>query len=1166
MNADSNLTGQHRADVQQEDEGLRLTEVLEEYLADLERGVAPSRQELMDRHPDLSEGLAKCLDSLEVAQRIGNHMRHDSTTSTPSDTADPVNADTTIGDFRILREIGRGGMGVVYEAEQISLPRRVAMKVLPFVSVLDPRQLERFKNEARAAATLDHPGIVSIYSVGCERDVHFFVMQLIEGKSLDEVIAEWQCGGSFEQLDANKLVAVPGWLTEGNMPEDEELLTPEAEKETIEIADDGLDRHRLPASSMVRSTHPGNLTDKMSTFRFVARLGSKAAEALDHAHTRGIVHRDIKPGNLILDVKGRIHVTDFGLACIEAEAGITMTGDILGTLSYMSPEQALSKQAIIDHRTDIYSLGATLYELLTLTPPFAGSDRQDLLRKIVFEEPHPPRQINKAIPYDLGTIVLKAMRKCPEERYTTARELADDLKHFLNDEPIKAKRPIWAARLSKWTRRHRAFSWAAAAVLVVIALTSTISTVLISESHQAEKKQYERAESLQETVEQQAMVTKQLLYTTDIRMAAEAWRNQDMSKVSELLHPYRPGGERHDNCGYEWHLLNRFSHGNIEQLAAHDRAIYSVVYSPDGKWIATAGEDSVVRFHQATTGELDLSVNTRQGEVNSITFTPSGESFATAGDDGTVKYWQFNELQLVSTVKAHRNKVFDVCFTPDGQIMATCGKDPTVRLWDPVSGKSLGLLKGHEQQVEAIAISPDGLLLASVSGDGSARIWDLATRSTRYMLPHGEHRVLSLAFGPNNHWLLTAGIDKILRLWDVQSGKENRVFPGRLHHDELRSVAMSDDASWVATGDGRGAVRVWRILGDSGLSSSHSQEWSIAWCSTKVHHDRVYALAFSPQTSQLVSISQDGQLMRLHSRPRDSLFVSQPRPGGVQDIAPVTHQDMLATAGDEGVHLIRLSTGEIVHEFLGGDKPSSAVTVSPNAQLLAAGLESGEIRVWDLLSGSLRARFMKQVNSSQLSFSPRGDVLAYNSSKTLTLFDINTGLQTSPSYGKLCSLIEFSPSGSHIALTKRETNAIEIWDWRRRVHVRTLQGHGATINRITYGPHGRLLACVDKNRRLIVWDTDQGDEIFSAEAHGYRIHSLMFTPDAQTLITSGDDGCMRMWHVATGMTLFDLVEPHDDDIVRAALGFNGRFLCYVTRSERLLRIAPGVASGPRNPQ
>jgi tetratricopeptide (TPR) repeat protein/tRNA A-37 threonylcarbamoyl transferase component Bud32 len=405
----------------------RLVKVLDDYLAAAQRGDPPDKSALLAAHPELADDLEACLASLDFIRRAaasgtadvpaGHHPGDDTPTG-------------LLGDFRIVREAGRGGMGVVYEAEQVSLGRRVALKVLPFAAALDPRQLARFRVEAQAAAQLHHTNIVPVHSVGVERGVHYYAMQFIDGRSLAEVVRE------LREARA------------GSEPPDRSPL--------------------------------GASTSGRPFFEAVARLGVQAAEALEYAHSLGIVHRDVKPANLLLDARGTLWVTDFGLARLHADAGLTMTGDVLGTLRYMSPEQALARRVLIDQRTDVYSLGVTLYELLTLRPAFDGLDRQELLRQIAFEEPPAPRRVDPAVPRELETVVLKAMEKEPEGRYGSAQELADDLRRYLEHRPIKAKRPTLVERAAKWSRRHATAVGAAALVLLLSVVGLAVSNRMIA--------------------------------------------------------------------------------------------------------------------------------------------------------------------------------------------------------------------------------------------------------------------------------------------------------------------------------------------------------------------------------------------------------------------------------------------------------------------------------------------------------------------------------------------------------------------------------------------------------------------------------------------------------------------------------------------------------------
>jgi tetratricopeptide (TPR) repeat protein/serine/threonine protein kinase len=408
-------------------------EILDEYLRALEAGNAPDREALLATHPDIAEELQAAL--------LGVDFVHAAAPRLAPEEDSHAQPGRSLGDYRLLRELGRGGMAVVYEAEQVSLGRKVALKILPFAAVLDPKHLQRFKNEAMAAAHLHHPNIVPVYGVGCERGVHYYAMQYVEGQSLATAIQDMERGrglGSPEDTRPRSTANGP----------------------------------RTPISSHGSNREP-------TYIRMGAALGVQAAEALDHAHQLGIVHRDIKPGNLLVDLAGTLWITDFGLAYSVKDVGLTITGELLGTIRYMSPEQALAKRVPVDHRTDVYSLGATLYELFTLDPAFPGDVPHLVIQDIASKEPVPPRRLNPALPTDLETVILKAMSKDPASRYATAQEMADDLGRFLENRPIEAKRPGPFKRVAQWSRRHRALVGAATGMLLLAVAGLVIGTALL---------------------------------------------------------------------------------------------------------------------------------------------------------------------------------------------------------------------------------------------------------------------------------------------------------------------------------------------------------------------------------------------------------------------------------------------------------------------------------------------------------------------------------------------------------------------------------------------------------------------------------------------------------------------------------------------------------------
>ncbi|HEY3241908.1 MAG TPA: serine/threonine-protein kinase, partial [Phycisphaerae bacterium] len=495
----------------------------DEYTQRLQRGERPDIEEYVQNYPQIAAVIRQVFPALQTIHSDAGHA------TAGLDAAELPQHAGVLGDFRIIREIGRGGMGIVYEAEQVSLGRRVALKVLPFAAVLDSKQLQRFKNEAQAAAQLHHTNIVPVHAVGCERGVHYYAMQYIEGRNLADVIRELRRlalplpsreragvrvqppatdvapASSRLVVQASSLPSSPAQsradsvapsflqpipaaqLWGERLPQDSSLPTSRQDVGATGRQDaSGTCRQDAGAtvgsSGAVGLPGSGHSTKDRAFFRAVAQLGVQAAEALEHAHELGVIHRDIKPSNLLLDLRGNLWITDFGLAQVQSDPGLTLTGDVLGTLRYMSPEQALVPErrgTPLDHRTDIYSLGITLYELLALQPAFPGRDRKELLRQIAFDEPRPLRRVNRAIPIELETIVTKAIAKEPPERYARVCELGDDLRRFLDDKPLRARRPTALDRARKWSRRHKSVVGAALAVMLLAIAGLSLGTLLL---------------------------------------------------------------------------------------------------------------------------------------------------------------------------------------------------------------------------------------------------------------------------------------------------------------------------------------------------------------------------------------------------------------------------------------------------------------------------------------------------------------------------------------------------------------------------------------------------------------------------------------------------------------------------------------------------------------
>ena len=466
------------------------SEIIDEVTERLVRGETFDFDEFHHRCPEHAEQLRRLLHTLTLL-----HSPVVSPTDQEDETADPQSIGV-VGEFTIIRELGRGGMGIVYEATQLSLDRRVALKILPFASILDERPLKRFKNEARAAAMLKHPGIVSVYSTGCEHGVHYYAMELIDGQSLATFFAQDKEDSRLKAHHSTK---------HGSHPR----VDPAIE-----------DTQPLAALST-------QFESNRKTFcRGIARLGIQAAEALEYAHQEGVIHRDIKPSNLLVDQHGKLHITDFGLARIQTAEDLTLTGDLVGTLRYMSPEQ-LEGNVVVDQRTDVYSLGLTLYELLARQPAFTATARGDLVNEIINREPRSLQSCDRTIPADLATVVAKSIAKDPAERYTLARELANDLTRFLEHKPIRARRMGMLPRSWRWCQRNPSKAILLALVNLILLMLAIGGPVIAVRQTNESRVQAKLAEE-----------RRVALYESDMAKAHQHVENGEIDQAVHILRSY----------------------------------------------------------------------------------------------------------------------------------------------------------------------------------------------------------------------------------------------------------------------------------------------------------------------------------------------------------------------------------------------------------------------------------------------------------------------------------------------------------------------------------------------------------------------------------------------------------------------------------------------------
>lgn len=1091
--------------------GERLDGLIADYFSRLEAGESVDADDWVARHPEFADELREFFLEERLVERVTARLRN---VVAPTGVAP---SGGLLGDFRILGELGRGGMGVVYEAEQVSLGRRVALKVLPFAAVLDARHLQRFKNEAQAAASLDHPHIVHVHAVGCERGVHFYAMQYIAGRSVAELIQEMRGDHPVERAGHSQpLSAAPHG--------DDTRPTPQAQLDTV----------RIPASR--------------DTLIAAARIIVQAAEALDYAHQMGVVHRDIKPSNLLIDAAGHVWVTDFGLAQMQSDQNLTMSGDVLGTLRYMSPEQAAGRRAVLDQRTDVYSLGITLYELVTRRPAFDDQDRQALLRRVLEVEPPAPRCVCPGVPKDLETIILKAIAKSPSDRYATAADMAADLQCYLEGRPVRARRATQFQRARYWARRNPYLAVTTAALIAVLSFLSVAGP--LSAVRQAR---------ISTTLAEQ-------VYIQDVQLAYVAWAAGDVERTKTSLERHLPGQGKRDLRGFEWHhLYNKYlaSDDNVaarlpagaEGLAISDCGriaveYYDVLYvidalsgketarladkdvfrpkvSPDGSRLAAGKFDGSIDVWNLASRRLERKLDAKSHAVECLAFSPDGRRLLVGERGNRVMLWDLETGALLAD-GAQRGWIRDVVFSPDGRLAASAGDGQNlVKIWDGENGNELFTLSGHRSPIFALAFSPDAQMLAAAGTDELIYLYDARSGRRQRVIsgPAGTY-FHSLAFSPNGTFLAAGGPDRTIRYWDIATGRAGETMVGHT-----------------------GTVQYIRFLGDSLFSVSDDRTvrvWQGPWTKAPVETEqRGYPdtpLAYSSIGPSLAvgqgansSTPDIGRLVIWNLRTRRSrqLFDNGP---SVMSLATSPDGRLLAAGlgrfGRDGephfgeVRVWDFNSGEPLLRFAAHEHPVYGIRFSPDGRVLATAsvkLELlGEIKFWDVASGKLIRTFRDETfGPVSVDFAPDGQLFASGGGKwrqgELLLLDWQRGhaIDKWNAHNEGIVFVQFSPDGRRLASGCWD-NVVKIWDVASRTERFALRGHRFRVTGLTFSPDGSRLATASKDRALKLWNVETGSEL--AEFHaGSGLASVLFFPDGKTLAAGCADHSVVLWH-ADGRT------------------------------------------------
>jgi WD40 repeat protein/serine/threonine protein kinase len=975
-----------------------------------------------------------------------------------------------IAGYEILGELGRGGMGVVYKARQLGLNRTVALKMVLSGAHASAKDVARFRQEAGAVARLHHPNIVQIFDFGEVHGRPYFALELVEGDSL-----------------VQRLQGQP--------------QPPDAAAGLIEV--------------LARAAH--------------------------YAHERGVIHRDLKPANVLLAatagspqssgdkidsrpvaVPGALKdygvpkITDFGLAKqLGEQANATVSGEVVGTPAYMAPEQAAGQAHAAGPATDIYALGAILYEMLTGKPPFKGATRLDTALQVMHEEPVRPTRLQPHCPRDLETICLKCLEKAPRNRYASALELADDLRRFRRGLPVLA-RPVGAQeRVWKWARRKPLIAGLAGGIVLVTLLGFGGVSWQWHEAAVARDQALKQKEDA-DRARNRARIA---LYDTRIAQSQLHWRLNDFASAVRSLENLRPNAGQPDQRGWEWHYLNGLYNTQLFTLAHKSGGSHgSVAVHPKGRWIASvvAGQREV-KLWAADTGQFDFSLPA-SSTAHRLAFSPEGKLLAVADSDGQLVLWNvLKRREVWAKLKAHHQNIAGLAFSPDGKLLASASWDTKVRVWDVTTGALRSTLNEHRDRVHGVAFHPHphAHRLASSDQEGKVRIWDTKEWGVVYRLDAHKAAVYGVAYSPDGKHLASAGSNGTLRIWAVVGNQLQGTQSVTSSAGAVLSVCFSPDGRYLAYGGSDATVRVWHVL------------TGIERIIFRGHTAAIESVRFSPDGRRVVSSCPEEGTVKVWDRTRHPehstlALTRQPQPLGqdpsTEPAGEVRVWDLMRVAG--GPALAR--TGPDIEALAFQDQGRRLVSVTVG----------GKVQTWDAASGMLLAQRFVPLSPELITpallvdFAPGGQRLAARAARDRRLVQVWDITRRSEPLGLRGArwpvfVVRFSPDGRHVATVgchragADRPHEVKVWNATTGEELATFTGVGHVFN-LAFSPDSRWLALGQEKGMVSVIDWASGQEVLREAKQVGAVTALAFSRDGQSLAVAGAEGqTVKVWDCTT---------------------------------------------------